>query len=49
MTIIMFFFINKEHNEFLIELVMIIKKAKFYIKDRNKITFENIINEIGLN
>ena len=49
MTIIMVFFINKEHNELLIELVMIIKKAKFYIQDRTKSTYENIINEIGLN
>ena len=49
MTIIMIFFINKEHSELLNELVMIIKKAKFYIQDKTKSTYENIINEIGLN
>ena len=49
MTIIMIYFINKQHSELLNELIMIIKKAKLYIKDKTKNTYENIIKEIGLN
>ena len=49
MTIIMIYFINKQHSELLKELIMIIKKAKLYIQDKTKNTYENIIKEIGLN
>ena len=49
MTILMIYFINKQHSELLKELIMIIKKAKLYIQDKTKNTYENIIKEIGLN
>ena len=49
MTIIMIYFINKQHSELLKELIMIIKKAKLYIQEKTKNSYENIIKEIGLN
>ena len=49
MTIIMIYFINKQHSELLKELIMIIKKAKMYIQEKTKNSYENIIKEIGLN
>ena len=47
-TILIIFFINKEHSELLKELVMIIKKGKLYIQEKTKDTYENIIKEIGI-
>ena len=47
-TIIIIYFINKEHPELLNELFMIIEKAKNYIKNNTKDSYENIIKEIGI-
>ena len=47
-TILIIYFINKEHSELLKELVMIIKKGKLYIQEKTKDTYENIIKEIGI-
>ena len=49
MTIIMIYFINKQHSELLKELIMIIKKVKMYIQEKTKNSYENIIKEIDLN
>ena len=48
MTIIIIYFINKEHKELLEELVMILKKAKLYIQDKVGDSYENIINKVGI-
>ena len=48
MTIIIIYFINKEHSELLNELIMIIKKGKIFIQDKTKETYEYFIKEIGL-
>ena len=48
MTIIMIYFISKEHSEILNELIMIIKKGKIFIHDKTKETYEYFIKEIGL-
>ena len=45
-TILMVYFINKEHPELLDELLMIIKKAKLFIKKETKDSYENIIKQI---
>ena len=45
-TILIIYFINKEHPELLKELVMIIKKGKLYIQEKTKESYENIIKEI---
>ena len=47
-TILIIYFINKEHSELLNELFMIIEKAKNYIKKNTKNSYENIIKIIGL-
>ena len=47
-TILIIYFINKEHSELLSELFMIIEKAKNYINKSTKDSYENIIKEIGL-
>ena len=47
-TILIIFFINKEHPEFLDELLMIIKKAKEFIKKSTNISYEDIIKEINI-
>ena len=47
-TILIIYFINKEHPELLNELFMIIEKAKNYIKNNTKDSYENIIKEIGI-
>ena len=49
MTIIIIYFINKEHKELLEELVMILKKAKLYIQDKVGDSYENIIKKAGIN
>ena len=48
MTIIIIYFINKEHQELVEELVMILKKAKLYIQDKAGDSYENIINKVGI-
>ena len=48
MTIIIIFFINKEHKELLDELLMILKKAKSYIQDKVGDSYENIIKKAGI-
>ncbi len=49
MTILIIYFINKEHPELLKELVMIIKKGKSFIQEKTEETYENILKEIGIN
>ena len=46
MTILIIYYVNKEHSELLKELVMIIKKGKLFIQERTKDTYENIIKEV---
>ena len=48
-TILVIFFINKEHPELLLELLMIIKKAEIFIKKSINISYEDIIKEININ
>jgi len=48
MTIIIIYFIKKEHQELIEELVMILKKAKLYIQDKNGDSYENIIKKAGI-
>ena len=48
MTIIIIYFINKEHSELLKELLMIIQKGKLFIQEKTNETYENIIKEIGI-
>ena len=45
-TILIIYFINQEHPELLEELLMIIRKAKIFILNETKETYENIIKEI---
>ena len=49
MTIIIIYFINKEHKELLEELVMILKKAKLYIQNKIGDSYENIMKNAGFN
>ena len=49
LTILIIYFINKEHSELLKDLIMIIKRAKIYIQKETNDIYENIIKEIGLN
>ena len=48
MTILIIYYVNKEHSELLKELVMIIKKGKLFIQERTKDSYENIIKEVGI-
>ena len=48
-TILLIYFINKEHPELLDELLMIIKKAKEFIIKSANISYEEIIKEINDN
>jgi hypothetical protein len=48
MTIIIVYFINKEHKELLNELLLILKKAKLYIQDKAGNSYDNIIKQIGI-
>jgi hypothetical protein len=48
-TIIIIYFIYNEHFELLKELSRIIKKAKLFIKKEIKISYEQIIKDIGIN
>jgi len=49
LTILIIYYINKEHPEFLDDLLMIIKKAKIFIQNEIKDSYENIIKEVNLN
>ena len=48
MTILVIYYINKECPELLNDLLMILKKAKNFIKKESKDSYENIIKEINL-
>ena len=47
-TILIIYFINKEYPQLIDELLLIIQKAKKFIKKSAKDSYENIIKEIGL-
>ena len=49
MTVLIIYFIHKEHPELLKELIMIINKGKNYIQEKTENTYDNIIKEIGIN
>ena len=49
LTILIIYFLNKEHPNLISELIMIIKKAKQFISKKTKDNYDNIIKEIGLN
>jgi len=49
LTILIIYFMNKEHSNLISELIMIIKKAKQFILKETKDSYDNIIKEIGLN
>ena len=48
MTIIIIYYIKKEHPELLNELMMIIKKAELFIQKQTNDSYENIIKEIKI-
>ena len=48
-TILIIYYINKEHNESLNDLLMVIKKAKQFIQKVTNDTYENIIKEVNIN
>ena len=48
-TVIIIYFIYKEHFELLKELSRIIQKAKLFIKKVTKMSYEKIIKDIGIN
>ena len=48
MTIIVLYFIYKDQKELVDELVMNIKKAKLYIKNKTGNNYDNIIKKVGL-
>ena len=49
LTILIIYFLNKEHPNLISELVMIIKKAKQFISKQTNDSYDNIIKEMGLN
>ena len=49
MTILVIFYINKEQQKYLDELLMIIKKAKIFILKETNESYENIIKKINNN
>jgi hypothetical protein len=49
LTVLVIYYINKEHSESLDALLLIIKKAKKYIEKITNNTYENIIQEIKIN
>ena len=49
MTILIIYVINKDYPEYLDELSLIFKKAKYFIKKETNKTYEQIIKEKGLN
>ena len=48
LTILIIYFINKEHSELLNSLLMLIKKAKIFIEVKAKDKFENLNKESGI-
>ena len=48
-TILIIYYINKEHHESLNDLLMVIKKAKQFIQKVTNDTYENIIKEVNIN
>ena len=48
LTILIIYFINKEHSELLPDLIMILKKAKNFITKTTKNEYENLIKLINL-
>ena len=48
LTILVIYFITKEHSELLKDLIMIIKKGKIFIQKEINDNYENIIKKIGL-
>ena len=48
LTILIIYFINKNHPELLKDLLMIIKKAKMFIEKKTKDKYEKIIKELGI-
>lgn len=48
MTIMVIYFINKDHPELLDELILILKKAKIFIKKKMGESYENIIKKINV-
>ena len=49
LTVLVIYYINKEHSESLDALMLIIKKAKKYIEKVTNNSYENIIQEIKIN
>ena len=49
MTVLIIYYIHKQHPELLKELIMIINKGKKYIQEKSETTYENIIKEIDMN
>ena len=49
LTVLVIYYINKEHSESLDALLLIIKKAKKYIEKVTNNSYENIIQEIKIN
>ena len=47
-TILIIYCINKDYNDLLNELIMVIKKAKMFIQKITKDSYENIIKEINI-
>ena len=48
-TILIVYYINKEHSELLNDLLMVIKKAKMFIQKITNDSYENIIKEVNIN
>ena len=48
-TILIVYYINKEHSELLNDLLMVIKKAKMFIYKITNDSYENIIKEVNIN
>ena len=49
LTTIIILLVEKEYNELLGELNLIIKKAKKFIKEETKMTYQNLLKECGIN
>jgi hypothetical protein len=49
LTILIIYYINKEHSNLLNDLIMIMKKAKLFIHKNTNDNYENLIKEVGLN
>jgi len=49
LTILIIYFMNKEHSNLISGVIMFIKKAKQFILKETRDNYDNIIKEIGLN